>query len=66
MTGFFRPEARALVWRWREVLAALAVVGLGLWVRNGEEVLKLQKTYSTAMWFWHEISWELDNFLLKI
>jgi hypothetical protein len=40
-------------------------VRVGLWVRNGEEVLKLQRTYSTGMWFWHELSWEPDNFLLK-
>ncbi len=26
-----RPEVKALFWRWREVLFALAVVGLGLW-----------------------------------
>ena len=39
MTGFFRPEARALVWRWREVLAALAVVGLGLWVVTSRGVV---------------------------
>lgn len=26
-----RPEARAALWRWREVLAGLALIGLGLW-----------------------------------
>ncbi len=31
MADFFRPEARATLWRWREVLFAAAVVGLGLW-----------------------------------
>ncbi|QDZ25745.1 hypothetical protein A3770_18p82630 [Chloropicon primus] len=46
--------------------AFMMQVRLGLWVRNGEEVLKLQRTYNTAMWFWHEISWELDSFLLKV
>lgn len=31
--SFFRPEARALIWRWREALAALGVAALGLyWV----------------------------------
>lgn len=28
---FFRPEAKALLWRWREVLVAGAVSLLGLW-----------------------------------
>ena len=49
-----------------KVHAFMMQVRLGLWVRNGEEVLKLQRTYNTAMWFWHEISWELDNFLIKV
>lgn len=31
MRDFFRPEVRALIYRWREVLAALAVVLAGLW-----------------------------------
>lgn len=26
-----RPEIKALMWRWREVIAALALVALGLW-----------------------------------
>lgn len=31
--SFFRPEVRALIWRWREALAALGVAVLGLyWV----------------------------------
>lgn len=33
MNGFFRPEAKAALWRWREVLAAAGFAGLGLyWV----------------------------------
>ena len=28
---FFRPEAKAALWRWREVLAAAALVLVGLW-----------------------------------
>ncbi len=28
---FFRPEAKASLWRWREVLVALGLVLLGLW-----------------------------------
>lgn len=28
---FFRPEAKAAIWRWREVLVALAMALLGLW-----------------------------------
>lgn len=28
---FLRPEVRALLWRWRDLLGALAVVALGLW-----------------------------------
>ena len=31
MSDFLRPEARSLLWRWREVAAALAVTALGLW-----------------------------------
>jgi hypothetical protein len=31
MSDFFRPEARAFFWRWREVLAAGAVAVFGLW-----------------------------------
>lgn len=31
MADFFRPEARALIHRWREVLAALLLVVFGLW-----------------------------------
>ncbi len=29
--SFVRPEARAALWRWREVLTALSVLALGLW-----------------------------------
>ncbi len=29
--SFIRPEARALLWRWRELLAALLFLLLGLW-----------------------------------
>jgi hypothetical protein len=32
MSGFLRPEAAATLRRWREVLAALAVIALGLWI----------------------------------
>jgi len=32
MSGFLRPEAAAALHRWREVLAALAVAALGLWI----------------------------------
>lgn len=31
MTGFIRPEARAALWRWREVLAGMGAVAIGLW-----------------------------------
>ena len=31
MTDFLRPEARAALWRWREVLFAAALAALGLW-----------------------------------
>lgn len=31
MSDFFRPEARAAIWRWRDVIAALAILALGLW-----------------------------------
>ena len=32
MSGFLRPQAAATLRRWREVLAALAVAALGLWI----------------------------------
>ena len=31
MSDFMRPEARAPLWRWREALTGLALVGVGLW-----------------------------------
>ena len=35
MADFLRPEARAALWRWREVLAAGALVVLGFWWGTG-------------------------------
>lgn len=32
MSGFFRPEAVAVIARWREVAVALAIAALGLWI----------------------------------
>ena len=32
---FFRPEAQAAVWRWREVIAGVALALLGLWLVAG-------------------------------
>lgn len=32
MNGFLRPEVAALLYRWREVIGALAVILLGLWI----------------------------------
>jgi hypothetical protein len=32
---FFRPEAKAALWRWREVLSAVALVLLGAWWITG-------------------------------
>lgn len=31
MTDFLRPEARAALWRWREVLVSAAILVLGFW-----------------------------------
>lgn len=31
MAEFFRPEARAALWRWRETLAGMAIAGFGVW-----------------------------------
>ncbi len=31
MSDFLRPEARAALWRWREVIIAATVIALGLW-----------------------------------
>lgn len=33
--SLIRPEARATLWRWREVLAGTALLGLGLWWGGG-------------------------------
>ena len=30
--SFIRPEARAALWRWREVLAGAGVGALGIWM----------------------------------
>lgn len=35
MSGFFRPEARATIWRWREVLVGLGAILLGVWLIAG-------------------------------
>lgn len=32
MSGFFRPEAKAALARWREVLVATFIIALGLWI----------------------------------
>lgn len=32
MADFIRPEAKATLWRFRDVFASLAVIGLGLWM----------------------------------
>ncbi len=31
MSSFMRPEARATLWRWREVIVGLALLAFGLW-----------------------------------
>ncbi len=33
--SFFRPEARAALWRWREIVAGMACAALGLWLVLG-------------------------------
>lgn len=33
--GFFRPEVRALLWRWREMLGGIGLVLVGLWLVAG-------------------------------
>lgn len=35
MTGFLRPEARAFLWRWREVIVGGGLLVLGLWLVLG-------------------------------
>lgn len=35
MSGFIRPEARARIWQWREVLAGAALALAGLWLIMG-------------------------------
>ncbi|MGB3247305.1 MAG: hypothetical protein WBB25_22450 [Sulfitobacter sp.] len=37
--GFFRPEARAFLWRWREVFLGGAVALIGLWLVLGPGLL---------------------------
>ncbi|KIN73786.1 hypothetical protein Z949_2978 [Sulfitobacter guttiformis KCTC 32187] len=36
---FFRPEAMAVLWRWREVLVAVGLVLLGMWLIFGPGLL---------------------------
>lgn len=31
MANFLRPEARATLWRWRDVIGAVALIALGYW-----------------------------------
>lgn len=31
MADFFRPEARAFLWRWRDVIGAFVIFAMGLW-----------------------------------
>jgi hypothetical protein len=31
MSEFFRPEVRALLWRWRDTIAGVVLIALGLW-----------------------------------
>lgn len=42
MSDFMRPAARAAIWRWREVIAAVAVAAFGVWW--------LQVFYSPVGW----------------
>lgn len=35
MTGFIRPELRAALWRWRDILAGVALMAVGLWAALG-------------------------------
>lgn len=37
--SFFRPEARAQLWRWREVIAAAGVGLIGIWMVAGPGLL---------------------------
>lgn len=36
MSAFFRPEAQAALWRWREVISGVAVLIVGLWLVAGQ------------------------------
>ena len=40
MSGFLRPEARAALWRWREVLFAAVVALVGLWLAQSFGVVR--------------------------
>ncbi len=35
MIGFIRPELRAALWRWRDILAGALMMALGLWAALG-------------------------------
>ena len=35
MSDFLRPEARAVLWRWREVIGALCALAFGVWLALG-------------------------------
>ena len=37
--SFLRPEAKAELWRWREVLGGIAVALIGLWLVAGPGLL---------------------------
>ena len=38
--SFLRPEAKAELWRWREVLGGIAVALIELWLVAGPGLLK--------------------------
>ncbi|MFK7836371.1 MAG: hypothetical protein AB8B60_09140 [Sulfitobacter sp.] len=49
MNSFFRPEARAALWRWREALVGFGVAILGLWLVAGPGFLLAVPGYAALM-----------------
>ena len=56
MTGFFRPEVRALLWRWREAMGGVVLALIGVWLIAGPGFLLAVPGYvllvAGVVFFW--------------
>ncbi|KAK3259406.1 hypothetical protein CYMTET_31597 [Cymbomonas tetramitiformis] len=64
LEGDTRLQMVKLVEHPARVLAWMSQIRARLWVRNGEELFRLERIYRSN--FWHEYSLDLDIFLLQI